>query len=331
MPDIIKPDYSTGLWASGGAIVQPSTAKIQNGWTAEVPPYQWENWSQNRQDQAIAHVLQHGIAVWDSKTEYQAGRSYVQGSDGFLYKARTTHTNVNPTADVNSINWTRTSTGGLLRVIVFTSSTTYVPTPGTRFIEVEAVGGGGSGGACSATGPATSAAGAGGGSGAYARGLFFSGFETNLAVVIGNGGAAPLPAANGSPGGATSLGSLMSCPGGTGGGSSTAQQNPMLTAANGGNSAFPTFGAGFAGAQIVATSGQAGDNGVIVSSTQPLAGKGGSNPLGTGGHAPTNSGGAARSGQGYGGGSSGVNSGINIPAASGLAGSNGIMIIKEYL
>ncbi len=93
--EISKPDY-TNLWSSGGANVAPSPTKIQTGWTAEVPPFQWENWSQNRQDQAIAHILQHGIAVWDNVTEYQASKSYAQGSDGLVYRAISTNTNTNP-------------------------------------------------------------------------------------------------------------------------------------------------------------------------------------------------------------------------------------------
>jgi len=68
LAEINKPDYSK-LWSSGGAMVAPSDVKIQTGWTAEVPPLQWENWSQNRQDQAIAHIMQHGIASWDAATE----------------------------------------------------------------------------------------------------------------------------------------------------------------------------------------------------------------------------------------------------------------------
>lgn len=103
MAEISKPDF-TYLWSSGGSLVAPSNTKIQTGWTAEVPPFQWENWSQNRQDQAIAHVLQHGISVWDNVTEYQAGKSYVQGSDGFIYKSLTTNTNINPTTD-GGTNW----------------------------------------------------------------------------------------------------------------------------------------------------------------------------------------------------------------------------------
>lgn len=108
MPAISKPDY-TYIWSSGGAIVSPSNVKIQTGWTAEVPPFQWENWAQNRQDMAIAHINQHGIAVWDAQTEYQYGltgpKSLVMGSDGAIYRAKQVNTNQNPTTDVSDTYW----------------------------------------------------------------------------------------------------------------------------------------------------------------------------------------------------------------------------------
>lgn len=86
MVAIAKPDY-TYIWASGGNKVTPPNVKIQTGWIAEPPPYQYENWSQNRQDQAIAHIFQRGVAQWDSLTNYEAGVCYVTGSDGLIYKS----------------------------------------------------------------------------------------------------------------------------------------------------------------------------------------------------------------------------------------------------
>ena len=84
---ITKPDMEF-IWASGGAIVEPSDVKKQTGWTPEVPPHQWENWVQNRQDQYLAHINQRGIPEWDGNTEYEAGGlSYVQGTNGVVYKS----------------------------------------------------------------------------------------------------------------------------------------------------------------------------------------------------------------------------------------------------
>jgi len=48
---IVKPDL-TQQWASDGDKIAPSGAKIQAGWGPEIPPYQWENFIQNRQDES---------------------------------------------------------------------------------------------------------------------------------------------------------------------------------------------------------------------------------------------------------------------------------------
>lgn len=103
MADIALPDLSL-LWASAGDVLKPSDSKIQQGWSPEIPPRQWFNWLDNRQDEAIAHIAQHGIAVWSDVIEYQAGKSYVQGSDGLIYKALTTNTNINPVGGATG-NW----------------------------------------------------------------------------------------------------------------------------------------------------------------------------------------------------------------------------------
>lgn len=103
MPEINLPDVSL-QWSSAGDILKPSDAKIQQGWQVEIPPRQWFNWLDNRQDEAIAHIAQHGIAVWSPVLEYQAGKSYVQGSDGTVYRALTTHTNINPVGGIAG-NW----------------------------------------------------------------------------------------------------------------------------------------------------------------------------------------------------------------------------------
>lgn len=103
MAEVNLPDLSL-IWGSAGDILKPSDNKIQQGWSPEIPPRQWFNWLDNRQDEAIAHIAQHGIAVWSDTIEYQAGKSYVQGSDGLVYKAITTNTNINPVGGAAG-NW----------------------------------------------------------------------------------------------------------------------------------------------------------------------------------------------------------------------------------
>ena len=106
MANISKPGKLNLLWASGGDILDPGDTKYQTGWGVEVPPRQWENYIQNKQDQAIAHINQHGIAVWDSETEYQADTSYTQGqTNGTIYRAKVTHFGQNPELDVSNTYW----------------------------------------------------------------------------------------------------------------------------------------------------------------------------------------------------------------------------------
>lgn len=104
MAEYILPTDLNLQWASSGDVLKPTDTKIQQGWQPEIPPRQWFNWLDNRQDQAIAHIAQHGISVWSSTLEYQAGKSYVQGSDGLIYKALTTNTNINPVGGAPG-NW----------------------------------------------------------------------------------------------------------------------------------------------------------------------------------------------------------------------------------
>lgn len=104
MPVYNKPQFNS-VWAANGEKTAPTDAKINQGWVVEIPPHQYENWISNRQDQMLAHINQYGVVEWDSSTEYQANKSYVQGvTTGNVYRALTTNTGVNPETDVNN-NW----------------------------------------------------------------------------------------------------------------------------------------------------------------------------------------------------------------------------------
>lgn len=108
MSQILKPTNLSLTWASGGDILDPGDTKYATGWQVEIPPRQWFNFLDNRQDEAIAHINQHGIAVWDAQTEYQyeltGEKSIVMGSDGIIYRTLTTNTNQDPTATVG-VHW----------------------------------------------------------------------------------------------------------------------------------------------------------------------------------------------------------------------------------
>ena len=106
MSQILKPSNLSLTWASAGDVLNPGNTKYATGWQVEIPPRQWFNYIDNRQDTAIAHINQHGVAVWDAGTEYQADKSYVQGStNGTIYRCVQTHTNQDPETDIANTYW----------------------------------------------------------------------------------------------------------------------------------------------------------------------------------------------------------------------------------
>lgn len=95
-----KPDYSQ-IWSEKGAISTPNPAKVERGWVDEKPPFQIANWIENRQDKAIAYLLQKGIPEWDSETEYDGGNSFVNRG-GQLYQAISNSVGADPALDRTS-------------------------------------------------------------------------------------------------------------------------------------------------------------------------------------------------------------------------------------
>jgi hypothetical protein len=105
MANITKPAGLSNIWANGGTKINPGSTKVNIGWVVQLPPYEYQNWVDNRQDQAIAHFSQHGVPEWDSGTEYQGLLSYTQGSDGVIYKCLQTNTNKDPSNSLNNLFW----------------------------------------------------------------------------------------------------------------------------------------------------------------------------------------------------------------------------------
>ena len=107
------------------------------------------------------------------------------------------------------------SSGRLLRIVDFSTSGSYVPGAGTKFIIVEVTGGGGGGGASNSTGATSVSVGAGGGAGGTAISkLNISDITTPVPVMVGNGGAAANSSNIATSGGQSSFGSYLSATGG---------------------------------------------------------------------------------------------------------------------
>lgn len=99
MVEIVKPTTLNKIWGATNLVSPPSDSKIDTGWTVEIPTWEDFQWLDNRQDQFIAYLNQHGVPEWDNITEYRINKSYILGSDGIIYRCLVTNTNKNPVTD----------------------------------------------------------------------------------------------------------------------------------------------------------------------------------------------------------------------------------------
>lgn len=105
MSEFLKPDNLNVVWASGGDRLFPGNTKYASGWGVEIPPRQYFNEIDYKQDQMLAHINQRGVVEWDADTEYQVDKSYIQGASGTIYRCILTHSGQNPDLDVANTYW----------------------------------------------------------------------------------------------------------------------------------------------------------------------------------------------------------------------------------
>lgn len=212
-------------------------------------------------------------------------------------------------------------TGRLIGRQIIKATAQYVPTPGMKFVRVRAIGGGGGSSGTPPTGSASNSASGGGASGSWAEGWFTADeIGAGVLVTIGEGGAGGAAGAAGQPGGMTSVGALMGCPGG----GASPLPNTVAT------STSALWGAGVPGpvaygGNVINSAGMCGEGGMSVINSV-LPGVGGSSPFGSGGPASN----SAQPGSGFGAGASGVHAAVNAAAKPGAAGSKGVAIFEEY-
>ena len=307
MPNINKPNDINNVWAATGDIVAPAADYVANGWESIIPPREYFNWLDNRQDRFNAHVNQHGIPVWDNKTEYQAGQSYSKGPNGNVYKALTTNSNVNPVGDTTGAWEVAFKNSGALSNIVryITAGTfTYTPPVGIKKVKVTLVGGGGAGGGVAKTGSSVAALSRVGSAGSTAVGIFNVDFAS-ISVIVGAAGKGQ--SGTGGDGGTSSFGTKMTAPGGVGGNTQTNLKDSYWVASG-------TPSAVGSGANVYASHGGVGTSGQVLVINSGGAGVGGVSSLGGD----------------IGGGGDGLFNVPNQAARIGRAGTAGIVIIEEY-
>ena len=215
------------------------------------------------------------------------------------------------------------SVGRLLNIQVVTSTATYVPTPGTKNGYVRVQAGGGAGGGVVATSAGNTSAGLGGAAGAYAEGFYPVASLTGQTMTIGAGGIAVTGSAGGG-GGSTSFGSLITCPGGPGGGPGQ-NSTPPWNLGETGNSSTAT------GGNVLNSAGTSGSSSISVSTASIISGRGGTSPFGAGGGqvGTVSSGGIPGNGFGSGGGGA-LNATSQATTRMGGNGAPGIIVVEEY-
>lgn len=230
----------------------------------------------------------------------------------------------------SSGNWRcishRTQLAGrrLIDIQVFTATGTWTRPSGTAAAEVIVLAGGDAGGGPATTAAGVTSAGSGGNSGSLAEEFITSGLGATESVTIGAGGTG-VANLDGNPGGATSFGSHITAPAGTGGsggislaGDRTSVQPPAPVVPTTGTINTPQ---GLAGTGFCSQSGALGSGG-----------NGGSSRYGTGGlggQSGTAQAGGVGLGRGAGGGG-GAHGPSQGGGTAGGAGTAGLCIVTSY-
>ncbi len=199
---------------------------------------------------------------------------------------------------------------------------TYTPTSGMTYAEITCLGVGGAGGGA-AIASSKCSGGSGGGAGEYAIGMFSAAsIGASQAVTIGAAGIGNSGATGGN-GGNTSVGSLISAYGGSGGITYAATASSYNVIAGAG-------GTGGSGGNF-RTPGMVGSNAFCmpIASSFSLGGTGANSQYGSGGQNSYQATGGAALGYGSGGGGTANTGGGS--AYTGGAGTAGIVVIREYI
>lgn len=74
------------VWGSTGSAIDPGDTKVNTGWVSEIPPFETQNFWQNRTDLLLQDIEDNGIMTWDALTTYSLG-SWVMATDREIYKS----------------------------------------------------------------------------------------------------------------------------------------------------------------------------------------------------------------------------------------------------
>lgn len=280
--------------------------------------------------QLLAYLHQMGVAEYNATQEYHIG-SVTQVS-GSIYIS-IINNNIGNAPASSPASWKNPIKsevpGRLLNVRVFKTvgSISYTPTPGTLSAYAEVHGAGGSGAGTPVTGAGQCAIGGPGASGAFASAFFPAGIPAGTTLTVGLGGA-PVNG-GGTNGGASSIGTLVVCPGGKTGTTAGPSAPNLVTGGGSGATATATVSGGAIAIQL--TSGNSGGSSLALGlGTTAIAGTPGANGQWGGGGSVTPGNTPGNSATAPGAGGAGTATNANQASIAGGAGGNGCIVIFEY-
>ncbi|CAN7471681.1 hypothetical protein [Paraburkholderia hospita] len=269
------------------------------------------SWLNMLQEELRAVVVAAGLTP--SKTTYTQVRDAIKAMYGPGRLLRTSVYAIVSGQQQVSVNGGAFTTAG---------ATTFVPLATTSTVIGEAQGGGAAGGGASGAGAGNVSMGAPGTSGSYGKSQWaVATIGASQVITVGAKGSGASGASGGN-GGTSSIGTLLTSPGGVGGG----PLNNQVPPSSNGNGSFSTASTG---ANLVSIRGASIQSSLAFSTSNASAGTGGGTPFGLGATGPgINTGGIAAVNYGTGGSGSVVNqSGGNSTGGNGM---DGIIIITEY-
>ena len=307
-----------GSTAQSNEITTQYTPEFLRGWgivgPSDHPTLQDFNAVSFTHGQILSYLHQVGVPEFNYGQEYHIGSFCSLG--GKLWVSEINN-NVGNTPSGSSSAWSSPLTGALIAVRSFGDSGIYTPTPGTKSVIVEVVGGGGGGGGANAAGAGQISSGGNGGGGAYGKGRFTSDFS-GVQMTVGTGGT---PGGIGGVGGATRFGPLISASGGMGGGAGVGFVPP------GSSGGATQGGLVIVGGNIESSVGFLAPAAVAISTTTILGVLGGQSHFGPG---PSGSYGNGISANTRGTGGTGALAGPSSGPFGGGTGAAGLIIVWEY-
>ncbi len=262
--------------ASGGI---PPFGQDTNGILKQIT--QWNQWQQ-----AGAPVFYDGTFS-TAIGGYPKGAMLMAAAGGGWWVSTVDNNVSDP--DTGGGNWLFLNiSGALIQTLVYNSHGSFAPSfpLGTRLVDVTIIGAGASGGGAPLTSSSQGSAGSGGGPGAYFRGIVPIATITGLTLTLAQGAAPGAAGSNGITAAASTLGSIISVPGGLFGSAGPATAGPALTGSSSAT-ALPTWSGSVTPLEYGI--GQDSDLGFVMSLSNVAGGKGGSSVLGGGGTSTSNS------------------------------------------